>query len=300
MEKKKQTATGEVFMNPRPDFGFRKIFMDRELLIDFLNGLIGERAQITGVEYLPNTVAGEWDADRKAVFDLYCTNSEGEYFIVEMQRCLQPHFIDRSLFYASAVIRSQAPAGKWDYRLKAVYFIAVLDFVEFTEADVRESYVEQACLYRRNAQRPLSDKLNMLYIELPKFKKTPEELTTNADRWFYLLKNLEKLKDRPPEVQGRIFEKLFKRAQINRLTTKEMEEYKTSVLEYDSIKSAIAYSKERGIEEGIEKGERIGMEKARREIIKRLLRGGFSIETVSSITGLGVEEIRDMEKDIPE
>ncbi|MDR1602017.1 MAG: Rpn family recombination-promoting nuclease/putative transposase, partial [Tannerella sp.] len=242
MEKKTEIETGEVFLNPRTDFGFKKIFMDKELLIDFLNEIIGEKARITNVEYLPNTVLGEWDTDRKAVFDLYCTNSDNECFIVEMQQYRHTFFIDRSLFYTSAAIRDQAPVGKWDYQLKAVYFIAILNFVEFEEEDVRETYLEQAYLYRRNAQKRLSDRLNMVFIELPKFTKTLEELTTNTERWIYLLKNLEQLKDRPPEVQGRIFERLFKRARINRLTNKEMEEYRASILEYDSVKNAIAYS----------------------------------------------------------
>ncbi|MDR2764794.1 MAG: Rpn family recombination-promoting nuclease/putative transposase, partial [Tannerella sp.] len=52
----KTTETGEVYLNPRTDFGFKKIFSDRELLIDFLNGIIGGKAPITSVEYLPNTV----------------------------------------------------------------------------------------------------------------------------------------------------------------------------------------------------------------------------------------------------
>jgi predicted transposase/invertase (TIGR01784 family) len=110
MEEK--TVTDEVFLNPRTDFGFKKIFMDKKLLIDFLNGIIGGKARITNVKYLPNTVLGEWDTDRKAVFDLYCMNSNNEYFIVEMQQCRQTYFIDRSLFYTSAAIRDQAPVGK--------------------------------------------------------------------------------------------------------------------------------------------------------------------------------------------
>jgi predicted transposase/invertase (TIGR01784 family) len=288
MEKK--TEINEVYLNPRTDFGFKKIFTDKELLIDFLNGIIDEKAHITNVEYLPNEVLGEWDTDRKAVFDLYCTNSNNEYFIVEMQQYLQTYFIDRSLFYTSAVIRNQAPAGKWDYKLKAVYFIAILDFVEFGESEVKETYIEQVYLYRRNAQKRLSDKLNMIFIELPKFTKMLEELTTNMERWIYLLKNLEKLKDRPPEVQGRIFKKLFKKADINKLTNREMEEYKTSIFEYDSVKNAIAYSTEKARQEGLQKG----LQEGRQEMIKRFLQGGVSIEIVSSVTGLSVEQVKNI------
>jgi predicted transposase/invertase (TIGR01784 family) len=301
MKKEKRESKAEIsgiYLNPRTDFGFKKIFMDKELLIDFLNEIIEEKARITNVEYMPNEVLGEWDTDRKAVFDLYCTNSDNEYFIVEMQRYHQTFFIDRSLFYTSATIRNQAPAGKWDYRLKAVYFIAILDFVEFEEENVKDTCIEQIYLYRKNAQKRLTDKLNMIFVELPKFTKQAEELSTNTEQWLFTLKNLEKLKSRPLGVQGKIFEKLFKRAQINKLTEKEVEEYKTSILEYDSVKDAIAYSEKRGIERGMEKGlergMKKGMEKMRIKIAKQCLQKGLSVEFISAVTELSVEQIKDM------
>jgi hypothetical protein len=66
------------------------------------------------------------------------------------------------------------------------------------------------------------------------------------------------------------------------LTAEEKKEYRTSILEYDSIKSAIAYSEKRGIEKG------------RREMIKIFHQGGVSIEVISSVTGLSVEQIKNI------
>jgi predicted transposase/invertase (TIGR01784 family) len=303
-------VNAEVYLNPRTDFGFKKIFFDRELLIDFLNEIIGEKARITDVEYLPNEILGEWDTDRKAVFDLYCRNSEGEYFIVEMQKAQQVNIAERSMFYTACSIRNQAPKGKWDYKLKAVYLVAVLDFVAFKEKEVRDEYIEQVYLYRQQAKKKLSDKLDMIFIELPKFTKQLEDLTTNTDRWLYILKNLEKLTSRPAEVQGKVFKRLFELAEIKRLTEEDMEAYKTSILEYDSIKTAIRLERMDGLEEGIgigvekgigigvERGIGIGVEKGkkieRQDLIKRLIRGGISIELVQSILNLPPNEIEDI------
>jgi hypothetical protein len=61
-------------------------------------------------------------------------------------------------------------------------------------------------------------------------------LKSNTDHWLYILKNLENLTSRPVAVQGRVFEKLFEIAEIRKLTQKDTEAYKTSILEYDSIK----------------------------------------------------------------
>ncbi|MDR2138066.1 MAG: hypothetical protein LBP50_00715 [Tannerella sp.] len=71
-----------------------------------------------------------------------------------------------------------------------------------------------------------------------------------------------------------------------------MGEHKTSIFEYDSVREAIAYSEQKGME----KGRKIGMEKASLEIAKQCLQKGLSIELISSITGLSIERI----KSIPE
>ncbi|MDR3261171.1 MAG: Rpn family recombination-promoting nuclease/putative transposase, partial [Tannerella sp.] len=38
--KKAQTPDTSIYLNPLTDFGFKKIFGDKELLIDFLNEII--------------------------------------------------------------------------------------------------------------------------------------------------------------------------------------------------------------------------------------------------------------------
>jgi predicted transposase/invertase (TIGR01784 family) len=292
----KENTIDEVYLNPRTDFGFKKIFWDKELLIDFLNEIINEKERITDVEYIPNEILGEWDTDRKAVFDLYCKNSEGETFIVEMQKAQQANIVERSLFYSAYSIRNQAPKGKWDYKLKAVYLIAVLDFVAFKEKEAKDDYIEQVYLYRMQAKKRLSDKLNMIFIELPKFTKQPEELETNMDCWLYILKNLENLTSRPTEVQGKVFKRLFELAEIRKLTQKDMEAYKTSILEYDSIKTAVMLSREEGRDEGIEIGMERGIEKERTEIAKECFQNGLPIELISIITKLSIKQIKDLLK----
>jgi predicted transposase/invertase (TIGR01784 family) len=72
---------------------------------------------------------GSSDLDRKAIFDLYCENDKGEKLIVEIQKTKQKFFKDRSLYYSTFPIVEQAEQGEWNFELKAVYTIAILDFV---------------------------------------------------------------------------------------------------------------------------------------------------------------------------
>jgi hypothetical protein len=72
---------------------------------------------------------GADDLDRKVVFDLYCENERGEKFTVELQKAKQSFFKDRMLYYSTFSIQEQGQKGAWDYQLKTVYVVAILDFV---------------------------------------------------------------------------------------------------------------------------------------------------------------------------
>ncbi len=196
----------EKYLNPLTDFGFKKLFfneLNKELLIDFLNEIILEQGKITDLQYLSTEQLGDEEINRKAVFDIYCKNEKGEYFIVELQKAKQPYFKDRSLFYATFPIQHQAPKGVWNFQLKAVYLVAILDFIVFDEFESdQDRIIEQVRLFRETTKTVYSRKLNFIFVELPKFRKQVQELSINVDRWLFSLKNLSKLGSRPLEVQG--------------------------------------------------------------------------------------------------
>ncbi|MDR1116144.1 MAG: Rpn family recombination-promoting nuclease/putative transposase, partial [Tannerella sp.] len=73
----------QVFMNIKTDFGFKKIFGNKVLLIAFLNAILNRN--IVDIEYLPPEQLGYTEENRRAVYDVYCTTANGERFIVEMQ-----------------------------------------------------------------------------------------------------------------------------------------------------------------------------------------------------------------------
>ena len=123
----------ERYINPYTDFGFKKLFgteMNKDLLISFLNALFHDEQVIKDVKYLNSEKLGEGYGDRKAIFDVYCENEDGEKFIVEMQKVEQRYFKDRSVFYSTFPIREQGLRGSdWDFNLKSVYTVGILNFV---------------------------------------------------------------------------------------------------------------------------------------------------------------------------
>jgi predicted transposase/invertase (TIGR01784 family) len=287
-----------VFMNPRTDFGFKKLFFDKELLIAFLNEVL-EREEIVDIEYLPAEQLGESSSDRRAIFDIYCSTAKKENVIVEMQVGRQACFADRALFYAASSIRSQAPRGEdWNYQLKAVYLVAVLDFDIFTEKEDGDYVMERAFLMRERTKTRFSDKLDFLFIELQKFRKPLRELETNTDKWLYCLKNLDKLKSRPAVFNGDIFERLFKKARIKRLTPEEMGKYRESILEYSDVRRVAEYNRAEGHAagraEGINIGMEQGMEQSQKAFIKKCLKKKMSIEEIAELTELSIGRIKEL------
>jgi predicted transposase/invertase (TIGR01784 family) len=99
------------------------------------------------------------------------------------------------------------------------------------------------------------------------------------------------LENRPPEVQGKIFEKLFRAAEIEQLTTEDMEEYKKSILEYRDVRDAVEYAREEGFEKGIEKGLIEGSNQKSIEIIKKCLEKHMPLEEIADLTGFSKEQI---------
>ena len=174
----------ERYINPYTDFGFKKLFgteMNKDLLISFLNSLFNGHEVIRNVEYLNTEHLGEGYKERKAVFAVYCENERGEKFIVEMQKAEQDYFKDRSVFYSTFPIREQAQRGDWDFELKSVYLVGILDFI-FPEDEYNpECYHHEIKLMDTLDKHVFYDKLTFIYLEMPKFSKTEDELESMFD-----------------------------------------------------------------------------------------------------------------------
>ena len=254
----------ERYISLLTDFGFKRIFgtkPNKDLLIDFLNSLFDGEQVITDVKFLNSEHVGDVYAERKAIFDVYCENEHGEKFIVEMQNAFQQFFKDRSLYYSTYPIREQAPKGmSWDFQLKTVYTIAILNFdlrePAFDERDINHD----VALMDIKTHRIFSAKLRYKYVEVAKFDKTEDELATPYEKWLFVLKNLSRLDKRPASLKEKIFHKLFDEAQIARFTPKELHEYEDSLKAYRDIQNSIDTALRDGIEKGRADGLRIGME----------------------------------------
>ena len=235
---------------------------------------------ITDVTYLNSENVGDVSAERKAIFDVYCENEHGEKFIVEMQNAYQTFFKDRSLFYSTFPIREQAPkAANWDYKLKHVYVVALLNYEMDEPAFSAESINHDVGLLDKQTHRVFNDKLTFKYVEIAKFRKGLSEITTNFDKWLFVLKNLSRLEQQPERLRNEVFNRLFEEAEIARLNQDDLQEYEDSLKAYRDIKNSLDSAETKG----------------RMEVARKLLSMGMTVDFVVEASGLSEEDVRNLQ-----
>lgn len=271
------------YVNPYTDFGFKKLFgteINKDLLISFINSLLHGKEVVKGLTYLNTEHLGTGESDRKAVFDVYCENENGEKILVEIQRGEQQFFKDRTLFYTTFPIREQQVIKDWDYQLKAIYVIGILNF-KFDK--VHDNYYHhEVQLLDVETKEVFYDKLTFIYLEMPKFNKSEDELNGMFEKWLFVLRNLSRLMERPKALQERIFTRLFEAAEIARFTKVEYDAYEESLKVYRDWQNTIATEK------------KISREEERKEIAKEMKADNEPVAKIMKYTKLTEEEINQL------
>ena len=250
------------YFNPYTDFGFKKLFGEegsKELLRDFLNSILPIKHPIETLSFKSPESLPDQEEQRKAIFDVYCQTEAGERLIVEMQKAKINFFKDRTVFYSTFPIREQAEKGKWDFRLRPVFCLAILDFTFDELARSHDNYLSTVQL-RNQYCEVFYDKLMYVFVEMPRFNKTEDQLQTQADKWLYFLKNLEDFNQIPAILNEPVFQQGFEIAEIGRYTPQQMDQYEHSLKVYRDLVAAMDTAVEEGFNTGFEKGREEGRE----------------------------------------
>lgn len=315
------------YLNPFTDFGFKKLFGEnssRGSLISFLNAVLeSDKVQITSIEYLPSQQLGDSSTDRASFFDLYCKDSRGRYFIVEIQRQSHVNFKERLLYYATQPIRRQAKKGIWAFELTPVYVIAILDFV--LDQNTPGNEVSFVKLLNLRTGSIFYDKLTFIYIEIPKFRKSSSHIDSLLDQWLFLFKSLTGLSRIPKKLNDPAIMKFLEDAELAKLSEEEQYRYERSLKVYrdnlliektHKIRLQEGYDKghENGLQQGLQKGLQQGLQQGLMrgkeeglligktegeyqksiQIAETMLRKSMSPEIVAEVTGLELQTVNDL------
>ena len=288
------------FLDPKNDIAFRRIFgseRNKDILIHFINDILvfKETAPITEVTFLKTIQDPEIAAKKTSIVDILCKDEKGNQYIVEMQVAREKGFEKRAQYYAAKAYANQADVGGIYENLKEIVFIAISNFVMFKGKKGFKS--DHVILDRNSHEHDLRD-FSFTFLELPKFKKTIDELHNITDKWMYFFKGTE---DTTPEDLAKIIgsDAILERAyhELDRFywNEEELRTYEQSQKYQWDYDAAIRQAIDDGMEKGVEKGREEGREEGERlkaiKTAKIMKSKGIPATMIAECTGLNESEI---------
>ena len=275
------------FINPFTDVGFKRIFgqeISKPVLIAFLNALLDGERKIVDLQYLDKEQPGETIDNRSLIYDVYCKLDNDDYIIVEMQNKSQPFFKNRSIYYISRSISRQGePGNDWVYDVKAVYIIALLNF---HRDDISKEFRTDVALMDMKHNTLFSDKMRLVFLQLPYFTKELDECKTLFEKLIYVLKHMDVLQRMPWLAQDAVFQKLASIADVASLS-------KTERMAYDE--NLRMYRDTLAVMDGqYQDGMAVGRAEEKKENARRMKEDGMSSELISKYTGLTADEVESL------
>jgi predicted transposase/invertase (TIGR01784 family) len=280
-------AIAMVFINPKTDFAFKKIFgskRSKEVLISFLNAILyQEREIIQDLEILDPYQAPRIKGVKDSYLDVKAVITGHKTVIIEMQVLNVLGFEKRILYNAAKAFSIQLGVGE-DYSvLNPVIALTITDFEMFSNSSKVISHYQ---LKEKEELTDYSSDLELVFVELPKFGKELEDLETVTDKWLYFLKRANQLQSVPPSMSTiPAINKAFSEARESKLTRRELEILEQQAMSMHDGQNAIR------------KAAQDGMEQGKREAaiaIARSLLDILDVEIISQKTGLSVAEIQNL------
>ncbi|CAG5057168.1 unnamed protein product [Parnassius apollo] len=265
----------------------------KDILIHFLNDILGFTglAAIHDVEFLANILDPEIAAKKQSIVDVLSKDSQGSRYIIEMQFTNTKGFEKHAQYYAAKAYSSQADQGDDYYNLKEIIFIAVADCIIFPDkAEYKSNHV---ILDQNSFEHDLKD-FYFVFIELPKFK---DQLENIIEKWCYFFRYAA-------ETNEEDLDKIVGSDTIIKGAYKEMNKFNWSeeeLLAYEQMKKRIidgmaAFAQK--LNEGLRVGQEKGRQEEKIEVAKNSLKAGVSIDVISEINGLSVNDIKQLQEEI--
>ncbi|MBD2866702.1 Rpn family recombination-promoting nuclease/putative transposase [Paenibacillus sp. IB182363] len=279
-------------LKPKNDFIFQRLFGEqdtKESLISLLNAIL----QLQGTESIADITVIEnkqldklFIDDKTGRLDVRAETLDGVQFDIEIQLANQRNMPRRTLFYASKLYISSIKAGGKYEDLKKTVAINLLDFHLFSF----ERFHSTFHFYEDHEERfMLTDAMELHFIEYPKFANMKKNLNNPLHRWLLFLD--EKLPEEQLEELIRM-DPVIKKAEerlewlsSDEETLRLYEAREHSLIERNSL-----------IAEGKAQGRAEGRAEGKKEIAKQMLAKGLEPALIAELTGLPLDEIREMAK----
>jgi predicted transposase/invertase (TIGR01784 family) len=225
------------YINLLTDFGFKHIFGQQDIMINFLNSILPDiEGGIVTLSYEDPGKLPPGPKMRKVFFDLHCVTGKGERIIIEIQQNSQEFYTDRVLYYLSFAILEQAKKGKengktWNFELSPLYSVNIVNF-RMKKDNNSEKYISYVQLFDRETKELFTKNPTLVFLELPNLPQKVEDLSTDKEKWGFVIRNLYKMNSLPDCFRSTIFEKVFQMGKIAALSDKQRKSYYRSLKFY--------------------------------------------------------------------
>ena len=270
-------------LKPTNDFIFKKIFgqaKNADLLKDLLESILTD-IKINKVQINKDvSLERKMITDKLGILDVVATLNDNTKVNIEMQVKDYYNTIERSLFYGTGVYHENLKSGEDYIDVPQSISIWITDYNVFEEGP----FHEKAMIKREFENRILTNKLQIHYIQLPKFKEKCKRISSKLEEWLTFIQN----------------ENLEEIRMCNNKYVKKAEE-ELEYLTGDEETRRLAYLREKAIRDemaAMAKAKKEGKEEGKNEGIqitaKKMLEKNMDINLIMEITGLTKEEIENL------
>ena len=268
------------------DYIFKKIFSKKgneSILKDFLISVLD--IPIQKVETRAEvSLERQIEENKLGRLDILAKLDDSTIVNIEVQILNKYNFIDRTMYYWSGNYYNELRAGE-DYKeVKKVIAINILDYEIFEEGP----YHEIARIRRDFKNKILTDKMELHFIQIPKFLKENRGTKTKLEQWMQFISQKD---EKEVELAMKENEEIKKANEEYEYLTGDEAERRLAFLREEAIrdeKTMLKGSREEGIE--------IGKKENKIEIAKNMLEEGMDIKTISRLTKLTIEEIEKIKE----
>ena len=287
-------------LKPKIDDVFHALFREghEDITKEMISNFIGEKIQKIELDKNRHLLK-ETPDEKLGILDLKAVLDGDKICNIEVQLSNQYDLPERILYYWSKLYAGQLVKGNtYDMLLKTIS-IVIIDFELDEIKGIDKAITEWKIIEESTGKKILTNRLEIIIIELPKARKMTRENITDAIKWALFLDNPnstevqemveenETLKHALEELRDISEDKLLReRAELRE---KYIKDYNTNM----------KGSKNEGIKIGRIEGEKIGRIEGEKEskkgIAKNMLKEKLDLQLISRVTGLSVEEIHNLE-----
>ena len=273
------------YLDPTNDVCFKRIFSDVARMQDFLNAMLRlpEGKKIETLEFVPTEQIPNLGQGKRSLFDLKCQDQSGTQFLVEMQCRRTPFLMNRIQYYAAHAYTAQIQAGEKAHG--DLLPIVVLTIMGETLFPPHVEVISYHKVREEKSQECFLDALTYVFVELSKFNKSADQLTSFEDEWLYFLKTTEKSKEPPVSLKDPLVKDAYAVVERFNWTPESYDAYvRASLLLWDE-----EFEKKAEFKAGLEQGreEKIDMARA-------LLQDGVSLEVIAKASGLSPDKLEHL------